>query len=75
MIRKPPTTTGTVAATPENKRFTKLSQKERKRLSMMGQSVKPVDEKEMTPEGNFRPIRHVYSFFFLDWQIFSCPLN
>ena len=65
MVRRPPTTTTATAtsASPspsavEVKRFTKLSQKERKRLSLMGQSMKPVDEKESSPTGqqlNFRP--------------------
>lgn len=52
--RPPPTLTSSPipSSTPsETKRFTKLSQKERKRLSMMGQSIKPVDEKEGSPTG------------------------
>jgi hypothetical protein len=37
----------------EPKRFSKLSQKERKKLSAGGQSMKTGDEKEMSPNGNF----------------------
>jgi len=59
LVRRPPTTTlasspspsSSSSAAAEPKRFTKLSQKERKRLSMMGQSMKPVDEKEGSPAG------------------------
>jgi len=56
IVRKPPieiptSSPTTTTPTSESKRFTKLSQKERKRLSLMGHSTKPVDDKEGSPEG------------------------
>ena len=59
MVRRPPPTSPSPSPSTaaEVKQFTKLSQKERKRLSMMGQSMKPVDEKESSPTGQRLPLR------------------
>ena len=49
-VRKPPVPSA-ATSTPENKRFTKPSQREMKRLLSMGHSTKQINDKEASPEG------------------------